>query len=394
MKSFLKFLAALIVIAVIAAAAGAGAFYKNATPSLIVDLSKNSGKSESVCASMFSPEIKSEEELSEKSVSLTSSYWTSKWCIDMGENALKSVHFDLTGYDFKSYLKDLISFDFGGFTGIASMSGDKSEINIICKDAEADSKVVLYGFGKTPLAGKTLEIKVEEAVFKGEAGEPVLPVILRDYTAGAGDKLVIKLGDTDKNNIYHIRICEADKTAAPAFENDNVPKKYALDKELSADVNIENDGEYTISCIFKKCEENSYFEIYADSKAQKSAETFKCDKSACVSRNISLKKGTHRIQLVSEEPLPEFEGLIVEPAENTKAVYILDKKDGLYSVYAPEEGEYSLTSTELEGSVSVNSSELNVSEIGSVTAELKKGLNEIKLNSEKSVDLKITRITD
>ncbi len=394
MKAFLKFLIALLIIAVAALAAGAGIFYKNATPSLIVDLSENGSKSERACASVFSPEIKSKEELSEKSDTLTSSYWTSKWCLDMGENALKAIHFDLTGYDFKTYLKDLKSFDFGGFTGVASMSDDKSEINILCKDAEADSKVVLYGFGKTPLAGKTLEIKVEEAVFKGEVGEPVLPVILRDYTAGAGDKLVIKLDSPDKNNIYHIRITEADKSAAPAYENNNIPKRYALDGELSADIDIESDGEYTLSYIFSKCSNNPSFEIYADSEAQKSAEIFASEKSACVSRNISLKKGTHKIQLVSEEALPDFEGLTVEPAEDVFAVYVIENKDGSYSVYAPEEGEYSVTSTELEGSISVNSAEIPVSEIGSATVILKKGLNEIKINSDKSAELKITRITD
>ncbi len=389
MKTFLKIILVLLVIAVVAAAVLAGMFYKKATPTLLVDLSENGGKSETLCTELFSPEQSGD------GTALTSAYWTAKWCGDMGEKSLKSTHYDLTGYDFKTYLKHLKGFNFGGFSGVASISGDKSELNILCKGGNSDASVVLYGFGKTPFAGKTLEIKVEEAVFKGEEGELVLPVILRDYTASAADKLIIKLNSLDKNNIYHIRITEADKSAAPAYENDCIPKRYALDGELSADVKIDSDGEYTLSYIFSACSENSSFEINVDGKGKKSAETFATEKSSCVSRDISLKKGTHKIQIVSEEALPEFEGLVVSPSEDNNSVYVLeDKSQKTYYVYAPEEGDYSVTSTELEGNITVNSADIPLSEIGSATVRLKKGLNEIKINSAEPDELKITMITD
>ncbi len=396
MKKILTALIVLLVIVFAAAATIAGAFYKKAQPSLYVDLTRSEGDIKTSCAQLISPEADTQEKLDTMSGALTSQYWTSKWCLDSNEKALKTLHFDLTGYDFKSYLKALKDFDFGGFRGVASMNKEQSEIDIICLGGNKSASVVLYGFGKTKLAGKTLEIRIEEAVNKGDAGETVLPVVLRNYTASAADKLEIKLDSLDKLNTYHIEICEADKSAAPAYEEENPPVRYAL-SENKAEINIGESGAYCLDFIMKNSKLESYFEIHCDGKELTSAETFVSEKSASVSKTVKLEKGKHTLELVSEEPLPEFDWLVVSGADTVESVYLLKNKENTdktvqeYFAYSPDEGEYSITSTEIENAINVNGTDYPINSIGAATVSFNKGYNVIKYASDKSPDLKITK---
>ena len=400
MKKLLKALVVLLAVLFIAAAVVSGVFYKKATPTLLIDLSKSGGDIQKSYSEVIYPEFTSQQELEADGGLLTSSFWTSKWCLDSNEKAVKSVHYDLTDYDFKTYLKTLKSFDFDGFRGVASMSESLNEIDIIVCGGSSKGDVILYGFGKTKLAGKTLEIRIEEAVNKGEKGETVLPVVLRDYTASAGDKLVISLSELDKLNTYHIEISEADNAAAPAYENENPPVRYAFEKGNKAEINIPEDGKYCLDFIMKNCSTESFFEIHLDGKEIGSAATFKTDDSASVSKILKLKKGKHALELVSEEPLPEFDGTVISPEESVNSVYLIKNKaetvGTTYSYFAVtgSEGDYCITSTELENSVNVNGVDCTLNEIGAVTVRLNKGFNVIKYNSEKPAELKITEETD
>ncbi len=398
MKKFIKILIALLVIVIAVAAVAAGVFYKKATPTLMIDLSREGGKTASVAAETIAYEFTNEQELDKNGGRLTSSFWTSKWCLDMNEKACRSIHFDFTDYDFKSYLKDLKTFNFRGFRGVAAMNDDESGIEIVCKGNGKSGDVIIYGFGKTALAGKTLEIMVEEAVYKGDEGETVLPVILRDYTSGAGDKLKIKLSDTDVNNTYHIKISVADPSAVPAYENKSLPVRYAFDREKKTEINAENDGVYNLSCIFGETDNNSVFELYIDGKSRSSAETFKTTRGACVTKSVKLKKGKHTLQLVSEEPLPEFESVVVSPESDADSIYLIknpsDGKAQSYTVVAAEEGEYCIASTELYGSVTVNSEEYTPNELGAVNVKFGKGFNELSFSVDRQIDFKITQNKD
>ena len=397
MKKFLKTLLIILIILIVAAAVAAGLFYKSASPSVLADLGKSGGSTSTQVTRMFKPKFKTAQELQAGSGEMTSSFWTSKWCLDMDKKAVKSVHYDMSGYSFGEYLKALKGFNFKGFRGVVSMNGQKNKINVLVTGGKDKAKVTLYSFGKTKLSGKTLEIKIEEAVYKGESGEPVLPVTLRDYTANAGDKLEIDLTDLDEDNVYKITVSEADPNAAPAYENKNIPKSYVFSKDLQSDVSVAKDGDYAVDCIFKNSDVSSFFEIYVDGKSLGSASTFESKTSACASATLKLTRGKHKIRLVSEEKLPEFKELVISPIEDSTAVYLIQNSDagGTYIAAAPAAGTYNVTSIELKSSeISVNSQPVGIDEIGSAQIQLNKGFNEIKFSSSVPSDLKITKTAE
>ena len=398
MKKFITFLLVLLLIAAALAAAAAGAFYKKATPTLLVDLSESMGKTSEYCEKTVSPAFKTTEELTADGGRLTSDFWTSKWCLEMNEKACRSIHYDFTDYDFKTYLKDLKSFDFKGFTGVASYNEAQNGIDIICKGKMGNAEVLLYGFGNTKLAGKTLEIVVEEAVFKGKSGETVLPVTLRDYTANASDKLKIQLSDIDEKNAYHIKIREADKSAAPAYENLCPPVRYAFAKDNSAEIEVNEDGNYNLDFVFGKCENEAYFEAELDGKDLCVAETFEAQESSCVSKSVKLKKGKHTLKLTSEETLPNFESVVIsEVQENiyiVKNEILTSDSSKAYDVVVPYGAKYSVTSAGLTGNITVNSRSVTLNEMGAAAVKLNKGFNTVEFPVSSAVEFDITEIID
>lgn len=394
MKKFLKFVIVLLLIVIIAASVALGMFYKKATPTLIVDLSKKqNGISQTI--SEIDPKYKTEEEISENKDSLTSQWWVSKWYNDMSEGQLKSFHYDMTDTDLKTYLKNLLKMDFDGFTGFAAADEKNSKIEILCTGSENKSNIILYGFAKTKLSGKMLEIKIEQALYKGESDAVSLPILLRHYTASAGDKLEIELDKPDKESVYYITICEADNTAAPAYENECAPQNYLLDGELSTEITVKKDGVYRLDYLYEKAEKDADFEVYIDGKPSKSGTFTACKGDCSAYVEAELKKGEHKVKIEADDVLPNIKKLTVTADEDANAVYILENtfENGVqkYVIAIPKEAQYSITSTDLKNDIQVNSQTVKINELGGATVQLKQGFNQIQFNTNSKIELIISK---
>ena len=397
MKKILKILIVVILLVVIAAAVALGMFYKKATPTLMIDLSKKAENAKQ-CVSVIEPQFKSEEEIEKNQTALTPSWWVSKWHSDMKKNAVKSVHYDFTDVDFKEYVSKLSSKDFDGFTGFASYDKKQNKSEILFTNVRSNSRIVIYGFGKTKLSGKTLEIKIEETLYKGDSEVASLPVVLKDYTASAADKVEIDFSKPnyamlDEDNIYHITITEADTTSAPAYENTNPPFSYELRDDLSAKVSVPEDGSYVLDYVIEKAEKDAEYDVFIDGKTAKSGAVKANEKSSCSSVELDLKKGDHDVQLQSEEAIPKIKKLIVSPKDDS--VYIVEKQNqnGIqkYTVAVTADSQYNVTSTDLKTSIKVNSTDVPVSQLGAATVTLKQGFNEIEYQSNSKIELNITK---
>lgn len=392
MKKLLRILIVLLLLIIIAAAVVLGMFYKKASPTLMIDLSKKADNAKQ-CVSVIDPKYKSEEEIQKNQSSLTPSWWVSKWHSDMKKNAVKSIHYDFTDTDFKDYLKKIRGMNFDGFTGFASLDKNRNQIDILCADGKKKSSVVIYGFGKTKLSGKTLEIKIEEAVYKGESETASLPVVLRHYTTSAADKLEIDFDKPDEDNVYHITITEADPTAAPAYENPNPPVSFVLKDDLTAEFSAPEDGAYRLDYVLEKAEKDAEYDVFVDGKAAKSGSVKAGNESFCSSVDIDLKKGSHSIQLKSDEAIPKLKKLIVSPVDDSVYTVQKSKQNGVQklTVAVTADAKYSLTSTNLSSNITVNSKEYPVNQIGGAIVELKQGFNEIEYKSDSDVELNITK---
>lgn len=114
------------------------------------------------------------------------------------------------------------------FKGLASITDEKDEINIICTGSENKRSVKITNLDETNLNSK-LTVKVECVYYKGLTGIVSSPIVLKQYsTSPTCGKLNINLDKTDSNAVYFITVSEYDETAE-VIRNKNIPVRYEFE---------------------------------------------------------------------------------------------------------------------------------------------------------------------
>ena len=137
-----------------------------------------------------------------------SNWWLYRWYADMEGQTVDYNYFDLFKSNFENaFIKKKDDYTSWGFMGVVSITDKEDKIDVICGGRDGSAVVKLKNIDKTALAGKKVNVKVEETVYKGLSGVVNEPILLKHYTTTLkGSSLKIKLKDMDEANAYHITV--------------------------------------------------------------------------------------------------------------------------------------------------------------------------------------------
>ncbi len=380
-------------------------------------------------------------------------WWLMRWYADMQGQTVKGEYHDLMKSDFKKSVQQHKNLNYKGFMGIASITDAEDEINIICGGGDSDAKVVLKNLCKTKLNGKTVEINIEQTVYKGLYGVVNSPVEIKKYTADVtGEDLVIDMSNLDSANAYHIVIKAADEAAVSAYENTSLPERYefedgeilggaytyesycpasgknenlvgGMEKDgdgVQITVNLSESGIYDLDFIYGnsndgKADENgrqnpddrktsvSNLTIDGDEQQMSFANTIKSEYTACQSMSIKLKAGEHTIKITHNTGTIVLDSLIAtlhQQSDSPENITVLPDADRTtaanksFIAIAPKDSYYSVTTPLNIVKMTVGSAEITTNEIGAATVYLKRGINYIDVETNQEAGLTISEFDD
>ncbi len=146
-----------------------------------------------------------------------SNWWLYRKYAEMDGNLLEATSSSQDKYNYRERLD-----------GIASLSDDKKEINMIVSGSENKRAVKINNLDETNI-GKKVNVKIECVYYQGLTGIVSSTTLLRQYNASASlGSLNINIPGTDTDAIYFITVSPADKNA-PTVKNDNIPVRYEFE---------------------------------------------------------------------------------------------------------------------------------------------------------------------
>lgn len=374
-------------------------------------------------------------------------WWLMRWYADMEGQTVKVKYTDLFSSDVERSIKQHKALNSKGFMGIASITDDEDKIDIICGGGD-EAKIVLKNLNETAFAGKTVQIEIEETVYKGLYGVVNEPVTIRKYTEtiGRGD-LIINLSDLDTANAYHIVITQADESAISEFENTSLPVRYEFEDGtllgnaytyacwegptsggdegmcggfenegdgIELTIDIPEDGNYNLDFIYGNSNDGAADENgkqnpddRVDTDVNISIEhgdettedvyslpnTIKSGYTSCFTiEQQYFTKGEHKITLSHNSGTFVLDSLVLsksagEEVSYISALYDSDRStDGItsYLAIAPEDGYYSIV-TEKNTNIELFGAVVKTDDTGAAIAYLKRGLNYLDIHAENAV---------
>lgn len=306
--------------------------------------------------------------------------------------------------------------------GIAAISDSKDEINIIAPGSDSKRAVKISGLKETEL-GCEVNVKIECVYYQGLTGVVSSPITLRQYnTSVAFGNLNINIPGTDNNAVYFITVSPK-KESSVAVKNDNIPVRYEFeDGRLLGNAytydsayattgqtqgmcgGFENEGDGVKINIFAKASGTYDFKvIYGNSndgatrddrdytKVKFSLDgkqetlyfpnTIKSEYTDCYEMQLDLSAGIHEIIFSHGEGTFVLDSAVMSLYEERSEISLLkDSADGrAYLAVAPSDGYYGV-SVNKAAKGTVDGAECSFENGGIVY--LRRGLNEIELNSE------------
>ena len=376
-------------------------------------------------------------------------WWLMRWYTEMKGQTLKATNKDILSSNLENYFKyHLDELSFRGFTGIASVADDGTEVDIVCGGGDKVSRVQLTNLDSTLLYGKTVEITVEETVYKGLYGVVSTPAVRFRYTRDlTSDTLTVKLGKLDPANAYHVVIKEADENADRAFANQHLPTRYEFengtllgaaytydsyapasggnkDKHdlvggmenegdgVAVDINVPADGTYQLDFVYGKANDAAWDEngrqqpdgrkaavviLGIDDEEDTVAlpNTLRSEYTSCVAVSAELTKGKHTLRVMHKDGTYVLDSVLVAQEDETASIAVLPDsdrtKDGnaAYLAVAPADGYYDVQVPTAADTLTIDGTPLPL-ESGMTTVYLKRGLSYLTFNSEKTARPTIT----
>lgn len=376
-----------------------------------------------------------------------SNWWLYRWYADMDGQTVDIKYQDLFKSNFENaFIKRKDDYTSQGFMGIVSITDNEDEIDVICGGRSGSSVVKLKNIDETALAGRKVNVKIEETVYKGISGIVNSPVVLKEYTTVLkGSNLTIDMNDMDEANAYHITITPVSDNEEKDYSNENYIERYEFEEgellggaytydsayattgELSGMVGgMEKEGD-GVQLTFKVPEDNKYNLdiIYGNSNdgefneegrqnpddrvdstsimaldGQETtlslANTIKSEYTDCITLSYELEKGEHTISFKHDAGTIVLDSLLVSTADESESIAFLKDSDRTnesnqsYLAIAPADGYFNVHIVGNDVSKAyVNNQEFSVSDEN--TVYLMRGLNYIDINTgEKLKDFNIT----
>lgn len=314
------------------------------------------------------------------------------------------------------------------YTGMASLTPDGKEINVICNGSDNKKAVKIKNIGETEM-GRIVDVTVECVYFTGLSGIVSKPYTLRKYkTKVLGDSLNINIPGTDTDTVYFISVKEHTEEF-DAVRNTNIPVRYEFEDgkllgnaytydsayattgevqgmcggfENDGDgvkitVNAKEKGRYRLDIIYGKHNDSGVksgrdygvanFTLDGETTELMLENTVKSEYTTVKTLYVDLCMGRHTIEFSHNDGTFVLDSLLMSKAVDDSSVAVLeDSEDGRdYLAVAPEDGYYYIELDEgtyditVDGAIAKAESE--------DTVYLRRGLNEIALSAPSSVKL-------
>ncbi|MBE6775235.1 MAG: hypothetical protein E7543_03490 [Ruminococcaceae bacterium] len=314
------------------------------------------------------------------------------------------------------------------YTGIASLTSDGKEINVICNGSDNKKAVRIKNIDETQM-GKIVDVTVECVYFSGLTGIVSEPYTVRKYkTKVMGDSLNINIPGTDTDTVYFVSVKEHTEEF-DAVRNTNLPVRYEFEDgkllgsaytydsayattgevqgmcggfENEGDgvkitVNAKEKGLYRLDIIYGKHNDSGVkngrdygvanFTLDGKTTELMLENTIKSEYTTMKTVYVDLCMGRHTIEFSHNDGTFVLDSLLMSRAvaDNTAAV-LEDSEDGTeYLAVAPEDGYYYVSLDEGTYDIAIDGAKA-VAESGS-TVYLRRGLNEIALSAPSSLEL-------
>lgn len=306
--------------------------------------------------------------------------------------------------------------------GLASLTNDGDEINMIVTGNNKRSVIQLSNLDKTKLKGD-ISVKVECVYYEGLSAVVNEPIVLRQYNKKlTSNTLNIGLPKTDKDAVYFVTVSQKDDSL-DTVRNTNIPVRYEFEKgklqgdaytydsayattgetkgmvggmEKSGDgvklsFTVDSDGTYDLGVIFGK-HNDSYgnpdgrdyatAKLVIDGKESqiKFENTIKSEYTTKKTITAELKKGKHTIELYHLDGTFVLDSMLVAQHEDKNEICVLnDSSDGsAFLAVAPYDGYYLIDTLGVQSKISVDGVTAQISS-GDIIY-LRRGLNEISFD--------------
>ncbi len=363
-----------------------------------------------------------------------SNWWLFRWYADMEGYLLQGKIIDILHSDFANAFKyNYKRFHYEYFNGLASITEEKDEINVICGGSDYSSYVNFKHLGKTNL-GKKVNVKIESVCFEGLSGIVTKPTFVAEYTAKVvGGKLQVDLENPDPNSVYHITITPAVKGAEDIF-GDNFPVRYEFEHgtrkggtytydsayattgelqgmvgglendgdSVSIDFEVKNDGYYDLSIIYGNSNDGRTPNDRVDTRVIMTLDgttediylpnTIKSEYTDKMTFVRYLAKGKHTLTLAHGDGTFVVDSMLLRRHDYDTEVTLLHDSDRTndttksFLAVAKADGFYSM-STDFAGDFYIDGAAAYTD--GSAIVYLRKGLNYIDFKSSEKVQCTI-----
>ncbi len=325
-------------------------------------------------------------------------------------------------------LRDSLLHDGGGdswrkkLDGVASLSEDKTEINVIINGSKNERNVKITNLDKTAL-GEKVTVKVECVYYEGLMGIVSSPIPLRQYTKKVPfGNININIPGTDTNTVYFVSVIPEDKDAE-IIRNTDLPVRYefeqgkllgdsytydsayattgdlkgmvgGLEKEgdgVKVTFKAPEDGVYDLKIIFGKHNDSwgnpqgrdfATAKMVLDGKESelKLENTIKSEYTASKTITAELKKGCHTIEFYHSDGTFVLDSMLVALHKDADEIAVLENSENgsAFLAIAPADGYYKLSTKGVSAKINVDGAETNIEDGDKVY--LRRGVNEISFD--------------
>ena len=306
--------------------------------------------------------------------------------------------------------------------GLATLDNDGKTINMLVTGSDKKANIKLTNLKETSLGDK-VDIRIEAVYYEGLSGIVSEPLLLRQYTAKANDKLNISLPATDDDAVYFVTVSEH-TDEIETVRNTNIPERYEFeDAKLkggaytydswyatTGDVKgmtggYENDGDgvklrfsvgkkdtYDLKIIFGKHNDSgtpdgrdyAKVKMIIDGKEEiiSLENTVKSEYTTSKTITKELSMGIHNIEFYHLDGTFVLDSMLVSRHEDNEEIYVMQDGENKYLAVAPYDGYYKLV-TEHTGEIDIDGATGSVQGVDAVY--LRRGANAITFGGDFSL---------
>lgn len=360
-----------------------------------------------------------------------SNWWLFRWYADMDGSLLQSKIIDILHADFENAVKyNYDYFHYKGFNGIASLTDEKDEIDVICGGCDYTSGISFKNLNKTNL-GKKVHVKIECVYYEGLTGIVNSPILVSEYTASPFfGKLRVDISNPDPTAVYHVVITDSEENKED-YINHNLPVRYEFEEGILAGnsytydsayattglqngmvgglenigdsvtvtFDIPESGYYDLKLIYGNSNDGSTPDDRTDSLALMTLDgtdetlslpnTIKSEYTDKITLVHYLEKGNHTITLAHQKGTFVVDSMLIEKHSDNKEITVLNDGDRTdnntksFLAIAPYDGFYEMKTAEaadfsIDGAYAYTDGESLI--------YLRKGLNYVDIETTKQID--------